>query len=253
MSEVLAHRALLTALDRAAVDHSLELTGLEAVLSEVFAKAAPSLRAVNETAAELARERAGALVKEISDDQRQVIRRTVARAIDMGWTDAEVQQRLVGKIGLNKRLNDAVENYRQNLLAKGNQPGQVNRMVREYTQRLRAQRCMTIAATEVQKALNDGQRLLWQQQQEDGEVSRWAVRVWVLHKDERLCKVCRPMNGRRATLRKGGGYEMRVGFSPGPPVHPNCRCSERLVDEGIVKADGYRDLWGERIVLGSTA
>ena len=92
-----------------------------------------------------------------------------------------------------------------------------------------------------QKALLDAQRLIWTQQQEDVDLSRYAVRVIRLHKDERLCKVCRPLNGRRLSLRAGAGIEVRGVTYPGPPFHPACRCYEEVVDEVVVPRLVARD------------
>lgn len=211
--------------------------GFQVVLTEVFKQAAPDLRDINELAATMARERAAALVVGANENQREVIRRIVRRGLDNGWSDVEIQDRLKEKVGLHPRYADAVENYRSGLIDKGVKRGIANRMAREYARRLKAQRALVIARTEVQKALNDAQRALWQEQQELGEVSPYAVRIYRVHKDERLCRICKPLNGKRSSLGKEGGYNIpKIGRVVGPPVHPNCRCWEILEDQGVRKS-----------------
>jgi hypothetical protein len=151
-------------------------------------------------------------------------------------------------VGLDARYADAVERFRAQQIAAGVPKGRVEAASKKYARRLRAQRAQTIARYEVAKVLADAQRVLWGQQQIDGEVSRYAVRVMRLHKDERLCKVCRPLNGKRASLAADGGYDVQgIGHMVGPPFHPQCRCYEELVDEGVSKTDPR--LWGAEMSL----
>lgn len=159
----------------------------------------------------------------------------VARAVDQGWTDEALGSRLQTIVGLDPMYEQAVQNYRAGRIASGDPSGKADRLAKQYAKRLQGARALKIARTEVQRSLNDGQRLIWQDMRDAGDISNHAVRVWVLHKDERLCKVCRPMNGKRAAIGKDGGYNVpNVGAVVGPPIHPNCRCSEQLVDEGAV-------------------
>lgn len=126
-----------------------------------------------------------------------------------------------------------MERYKAGLLDAGVSRGKANQASLSYAKRLLRARASTIAATETQMALLEAQRLLWTQQQEDGDLSPYAVRVWRVHKDERRCKICRPMNGQKASLKAGSSY--RGGLNP--PTHPRCRCWEEIVDLGIVKCD----------------
>jgi GNAT superfamily N-acetyltransferase len=189
---------------------------------------------VNELAAELVLEDAAALAR-LDDDQRVAVQRLLARGLNLGWSDDQFQQKIARVIDLDPRSATAVENYRNKLLADNTPPARADRLSKQYADRLRAHRALVIAKTETQAALNEAQRQIWAEQQELGEVSRYAVRVFRVAKDERLCKMCRGLNGRRAALH--GGYEAPSGFVAGPPLHPNCRCSEELVDEGILKTD----------------
>lgn len=238
-----AARALLIGLTQ-----EFNLAPFEDVLRVTFTKQAPDLRDVNELARQFARERAGALAQGLKDEEAVAIKRAIAYGLDQGLNDIQIRDRLKTKVGLGPRYAQAVENLRNSLLAKGAVPADANRQARDYAKRLREYRAFMIARTEVMKALNDAQRALWAQQQEMGEISRWAVRIFRVHKDERLCKVCRPLHGRRAALGPKGAYQVpKIGKIVGPPVHPNCRCFEDLVDEGIAKASAYQDLWRSEV------
>jgi hypothetical protein len=203
---------------------------------DVFAKAAPDIREVNELAAVFAEDRAAALVRGIDEDQRRSVQRIIKRAIEQGWTDQQVGQKIARVVGLHERYEIAVHNYEMGLRAKGLPGGRARQMADRYAKRLRHQRADGIAKYEIQKALNDAQRVLWEQQKEAGELPGWVTRRLVVHKDERLCPICRPLNGRRAAIGKGGGYDVpQLGRKEGPPFHPNCRCYEAVEAEVVEK------------------
>ena len=210
------------------LQRSLRPTGL-------VSKSVPDEGHLAEVAADLAAEAAGRMIVAIDEGQRQAVARMVARAVDHGWSDETLGGRLKTIVGLDPVYEQAVQNYREGRVAAGDPSGKADRLAKAYATRLRSARALRIARTEVQRALNDGQRLIWNDLRDAGDISPYAVRQWVLHKDERLCKVCRPMNGKRASIGRDGGYNVpNVGSVVGPPIHPNCRCSEQLVDEGAV-------------------
>lgn len=211
----------------------LLLKRTQAALSDAIVKAQPDLREVAEVAAALARVQAGALAVDLTKAKQRRLRVVIARGLDQGWSDTRLREEIASVVGLDDRYTEAVERYKAGLLDNGVSRGKANQAALSYAKRLLRARASTIAATEVQTALLEAQRLMWTQQQEDGDLSRYAVRVWRVHKDERRCKVCRPMGGQRASLKAGSSYKGGMN----PPVHPNCRCYEEIVDLGIVKCD----------------
>lgn len=185
----------------------------------------PDWAEVNDVALEVADERAGQLVVGLAAEKKRRVALVVARGLQRGWADEVIADRLETLVGLDPRSAQAVENYREGLAGAGHPKGVIARMARDYANRLREHRALVVARTEVHGALLEAQRRIWRAQQERGDISGYAVRVTVVHKDERLCPVCRPQGGQRHTLRNSVG---------GPPFHPQCRCYEVLVDEGIV-------------------
>lgn len=83
-------------------------------------------------------------------------------------------------------------------------------------------RAEVIARTEAATAINEGQRQAWDQAVEKGLLSEDAVRVWITTPG--CCDLCEQLDGETAPL--NGSYP-----SPGedgPPLHPNCRCTEGI-------------------------
>ena len=83
-------------------------------------------------------------------------------------------------------------------------------------------RAQTIARTEAMSAANEGQRQSWAQAQDAGLLPKNARRTWIAA--EGPCPECEDLDGETANLDgeyPGGGGE-------GPPLHPNCRCTEGL-------------------------
>lgn len=231
MDQLAVAKSLLSDLQAGA--ESLPAT--QQALTSLVSKDYPGLRDVNEAAAVLARQTSAALVGSISEAKKKNVASLVARAIDYGWSDKVLANKIAQVVGLDARYAQAVQNFGSREANKGRPKGIVAREVDAYATRLRNHRAMVIARNEVQAVLLGAQRLLWAQQQQDGDISRYAVRVTHVRKDERLCGICRPQNGKRRSLKAGVGG--------GPPFHPVCRCFEVLEDQGIAKTDP--ELWGD--------
>ena len=69
-------------------------------------------------------------------------------------------------------------------------------------------RTETIVRTETLRAYNQGRHKFYEQ-----VGVKWVI--WMSVGDKRMCPVCRELDGKR----------FKVGKVPGPPNHPNCRCS----------------------------
>lgn len=123
----------------------------------------------------------------------------------------------------------AVEKYRQSMLSEGVPAGRAEKQADAYAKRLTKERVTLIADHEMRRALMDAKRVVWADMQARADLSPYAVRVIVVHKDERLCTICGPMNGRRASL--------KADYRQGPPFHPRCRCDEEVIDLGIEKRE----------------
>ncbi len=54
---------------------------------------------------------------------------------------------------------------------------------------------------------------------------------WYTLRDERVCPICLPMDGKRRQV--GGAYDAGLPVQDSPPAHPRCRCGETMVLRSI--------------------
>lgn len=83
-------------------------------------------------------------------------------------------------------------------------------------------RAEMIARTETMMAANEGQRQAWDQAAEKGLLDEDTKRVWIATIG--CCDECDALDEEEATL--DGEYPDPGG--DGPPLHPNCRCTEGI-------------------------
>lgn len=84
-------------------------------------------------------------------------------------------------------------------------------------------RAETIARTEVMTAASEGQRQGWQQAIDKGLLPEDSTAAWI--STPGCCDLCEGLDGETRTL--DGSYPDPGG--DGPPLHPNCRCTEGIV------------------------
>lgn len=84
-------------------------------------------------------------------------------------------------------------------------------------------RASLIARTESMTAVNEGQRDAWDQALEKGLLTEDNRVVWIATSD--ACPECEELDGEERTL--DGEYPGDGG--DGPPLHPNCRCTEGII------------------------
>lgn len=173
---------------------------------------------------QLVRESVAELVKDLNSDQKEQVKRLTRRAYDLGWTAEELADRINTVVGLDDRRAQAVDGLRENLVEQGMGRGKARARAKAHASQLRRNRASVIARTELARLTREAQRRAWMAAADGGVISQYTVRRWKLSPDERTCPICRPMNGQRAAIY--GTY--RNGMT-GPPVHPNCRCTEELV------------------------
>lgn len=84
-------------------------------------------------------------------------------------------------------------------------------------------RAELIARTEVMTAANEGQRQAWDQATDEGLLTGDERVAWIATAD--ACPLCEELDGAERDL--DGEYPDDGG--EGPPLHPNCRCTEGIV------------------------
>lgn len=152
-------------------------------------------------------------------------REVLTAGAKLGLNPRETAQALRETIGLHPRQTRAVMRFAARLTQAGEySAGEVAR----YAGRQLTLRAETIARTETMQALNEGRRLVWGHLQAEGKLAgdEWE-REWVIAPDERVCDECEPFDGVRAKV--GEPFVAPTNESYGPPLHPRCRCVERMV------------------------
>ena len=87
-------------------------------------------------------------------------------------------------------------------------------------------RARSIARTEVLRASNMGQQLLWEAAVDAGEWRAQDVRrVFIVTPDDRLCPICAPLDGMMVGLADEFVSPTNGASALVPPLHPQCRCA----------------------------
>jgi hypothetical protein len=99
-----------------------------------------------------------------------------------------------------------------------------------YIETLRDYSAFNIAEDQLARAVNAGMESMWRQALDRGYITVADLeREWVVTPDDRLCAICAPMAGERASLL--GSWTLKSGIQVPTPTdaHPRCRCTQKLV------------------------
>lgn len=203
---------------------------------------------------------ASAFIDRLATTVEAVIDQDIRAGLSDGMTADEIARVIKATIGLTPRQAQAVANFRR-LLENGDaaaldrvlrdrrfdasvqraidggtlDPAKIDRMVERYQERYIAHRARTIANTETLRAANAGRAAAWRQfADRKGLDDADVLRFWQTAGDERECPVCRAiplLNADGVPL--DDMYATPIGPEDAPPIHANCRCTERFaVREG---------------------
>ncbi len=189
---------------------------------------------LTERARRIARDRSAGLISELTQEKKATVRRLINRAMKNGWSRKQLASRIAAHVGLTARQQIAMENYRLALIDQGKTPQEARRLfwIKVHTER--AKRARFIAENEIFAVRQQAKRERWSEKVEQKKLSPKWKRTWVTAADERTCAICSPMNGVSTTI--GGIYYLKGGVpTPGPPVHPRCRCTEKLILKDLTK------------------
>ncbi len=170
--------------------------------------------------------RTGELVVNIQSDTQKTIQNAVARSFNEALTPRDVAGIIRGSIGLYPRQEQALRNYRQNLVASGFNTEKIDTLSGRYEDRLLNQRAMMIARTETRLASNVAQQSIWEQASNNGFVPSGAMRVWIV--DGNPCDVCTEMDGVEVGLYEPWNLPDGRAVMVPTESHPNCMCGMEL-------------------------
>ena len=209
-------------------------SGIKPVLS--FDEGNPAVRRYVET-------RTANLVQDISKDGKNAIRQVIldSRLKELG--PREIISRIKGVIGLREDQARALRNYQDGLAEKGVPKSRINQLAKQREARMMGQRADMIARTESITAANTGHQIGWEQAAGKGMFNPDEAEVmWVTAQDgDRVCNTCRPMDGVTRGFNETWSVEIRSGGKGGGHVidtmdvkvpnvvHPNCRCTAKLI------------------------
>lgn len=88
-------------------------------------------------------------------------------------------------------------------------------------------RAHAVGTAEAYSAKNQAKAIVWLYQQSTGEIPPESTKVWRTARDERVCKICGPMDKVRVHVDEQFTLPTKDKvWAPG--VHPNCRCNISL-------------------------
>jgi SPP1 gp7 family putative phage head morphogenesis protein len=195
----------------------------------------------SERAIDLMNKRGLSLAKGLSDTQVTASRTVLSEGIKLGRNPKVVARSLVDSIGLTNRESLAVVNRRAQLTeaalkarkGKPLTPFMVRRIdgrAATYAKRLKRQRAVRIARTEMSWAHNRGQLDAIDAYKEVGwlPANVQVLKEWITTLDERTCPFCAGLDG---TILQGDGVYIDTSGNPipAPPAHPHCRCSIAVI------------------------
>jgi hypothetical protein len=177
-------------------------------------------------------ERTGNLITNIAESARENIKGMVTRA----WTDGIPPDQLADiirpTIGLTEAQGRAVENRYRSAVEDDVPEAKAASQAAAYADDLLSQRAETIARTETMAASNAGAHDAWADARDNGLLPDGCLREWVASsEDNGACEPCADMDGDTAPL--DGEFESADGPIDGPPLHPRCRCTTRLLIPGV--------------------
>lgn len=198
---------------------------------------------INPYAVQYAERKLPQIVQSYMENAREIIRTITAEAVSGKYTVQEAAKSLRGSIGLTPQYERAVRNLESRLLEDGLGVEAVAKKVARYEAKLLKSRATTIARTEIIQSQVRGQKALWEAAASAGMFNRnTAKNVWKTNHEgttnrgnQTPCPICEPMDGQEVPF--GGLYthptmgQSNIFGEPltGPPIHPNCLCSEGLL------------------------
>lgn len=192
------------------------------------------LEPVLDRAAVWAKQKGSELVTAITNETREAIRETVARAFDSGRTRDMSARELRSFVGLNRVQASSLDKYAESL--SGEKPVRRQALIERRQKKMLQARGNAISRTESQNAGCAGQRELWLEAKPELEDD--FEREWVtLQRPNRQPCFCPELDGMRAPIDQPYPDE-RAGN--GPTAHTHCECQERIVRKKTAKLLTYR-------------
>lgn len=179
-------------------------------------------------------------IKAINATTRRAVRDSVRSALADRISPESAAQAIGREVGLTPRDAKAVRNFEAKLVRQRIPiPAADTQFAREaiaedlenYRRRLLNERGRNIAESEMQNAIQAGERQFWEQAIANEEVDGGLLaKRWFTVQDDRVCPICAPLHGQIQPFAKS--YSS-LGFTgEGPPAHQRCRCYLQYAADG---------------------
>ena len=192
-----------------------------------------------------ATQRAGELVRDISEETQSIIREAVEDVLEGNISVAEAQKRIRRTVGLHDRWRKAVDNTFKRTLNSYIKSGMTEsdaliaaqKASEKYQERLVKARAKNIARTEVATAQNEGRYQAWQEAEQAGFIDlnksykEWRTAPEFVSSKTLVCPICAPLDGKRIPVNENfmTGMRNQPDGIKMPPAHPSCRCRAVLM------------------------
>lgn len=187
---------------------------------------------VNEAAAEFMAREGAALLEAISRRSLEGVRQALIDQLAGQVSPTEAAARIGDLVGLDARGVKAVTRFRAQIEAQlipipaaetAATRAVIERRVKAFADRQLRIRGRLIADTEIQSAIQEGERVYWDIAADLGDIDpALVVKKWFTVQDGRVCPICLPLHNTDQRLRES--FSTSVGLISGPPAHPRCRC-----------------------------
>lgn len=175
----------------------------------------------NPRAVSWSRYRAAQLVREVGRETKAALRQLISKGISEGIPPRRLVALIQQRVGLRSDQVKALYNF----AARGASDSQVDR----YAKKLLRDRALLIARTETMRAANAGQRELWLQARDSGDLPSYQQRTWLVTWDDRLRDEHEDMAEQVVGIDEPFVHPFtHREFEPGED--PNCRCGQGLVE-----------------------
>lgn len=165
----------------------------------------------------------------IAARSRAGVKQAIGDMIQGGLSPGQAQIQIAENVGLTSRQTKQVGNFRRRITAQRLPPGArstgriralIQRDVTNFSNRLASNRARQIATNEMQRALQQGEKVFWRQAASQGDVDLEQVtKTWFTVDDDDVCEICEPLHGLTVPFNADFAGEFDT-----PPAHIECRC-----------------------------
>ena len=168
------------------------------------------------------------LVNRFTQSQVGSIRASIERyTVDSLIPKGELARHLRYTIGLSPQQSRSLSRYRDSLQREGIKRSTLLNRIRNRSARMLRTRASAIVKTETARVWNTSSQILMEYMRDNHLQDGYIIeKVFVTALDEKVCPICRPLDGRVIGIEekfKDETYTYRSGFQP--PIHTRCRCT----------------------------